>query len=80
VYDTRYAVIPVLNHLPFYLKDNPLTPAKNDGEFSQATSWGVVGALTGVSAKARVVWRDSDSPTTKWRVQDIDTYVTQAPQ
>jgi len=50
LYDTSYAVIPVRNYLPFYLKDNPLTPAKNDGEFSQATDWGVIGALTGVNS------------------------------
>ena len=72
IYDKKWATIPVRDYLPFYLKDNPVTPTKNDGEFSQAKSWSVVGSLTGVSAKARVIWRDSDAPTTRWRVQDID--------
>jgi hypothetical protein len=45
------------------------------------SAWSVAGTITGVSVKARVIWKDENrtnttGPTNGWRVQDLDTYLT----
>jgi type II secretory pathway pseudopilin PulG len=70
IYDRKWAVVDVMKHLPFLTQQ----------EFQNATSWGVHGTVTGVSVKTRVIWRDADAPTERWRVQDMDTYLTAKPE
>ena len=44
------------------------------------TSWRVIGPVRGVSLKVRVIWKDNASdPTNRWRIQDLDTYITRTP-
>ena len=64
-YDNRWATIPVSQYLPLLSRS----------DFASATSWQVIGTLSGVSVKSRVIWRDNDSNENRWRVQDTDTYV-----
>lgn len=40
-------------------------------------NWGVVGTIKGVSAKSRVIWKDGLEKNAPWRIQDLDTYLTQ---
>lgn len=69
IYDARFAVLDVYKFLPPSVQ----------GEFVSAASWGVNGSLSGVSIKTRVIWRDSDSGAARWRVQDMDSYLTPQP-
>jgi type II secretory pathway pseudopilin PulG len=69
-YDGRYAIVNVFKHLPFLTQQ----------EFRNAASWRVHGTVSGVSVKTRVIWRDADAPTERWRVQDMDTYLTVKPE
>ncbi|WP_395093104.1 hypothetical protein [Armatimonas sp.] len=40
-------------------------------------NWRVVTNIKGVSAKSRVIWKDSLEKNSPWRIQDLDTYLTQ---
>lgn len=42
-----------------------------------AVPWRVVGNVKGVSVKSRVIWKDQVSRRARWRIQDMDTYLTQ---
>ncbi len=39
--------------------------------------WRVVGTIKGVSVKSRVIWKDSVSRKARWRIQDMDSELTQ---
>ena len=44
----------------------------------QIGNWQVVGrTVKGVSVKSRVIWKDSLEKKAPWRIQDLDTYLTQ---
>lgn len=63
----EYAAIDVFQYIPFLQRD----------EFTQAgNDWRVFGNPAGVSMKTRVIWRDNNSPSNSWRVQDVDTFIT----
>ena len=68
-HDVDYAKVNVYNNLPSGVQ----------AEFAGATGWNVTGAVTGVSIKSRVIYRDTDSTTNRWRVQDMDSYLTPQP-
>ncbi len=38
----------------------------------------VVGTISGVSLKVRVIWKDNASTSNAWRVQDLNTYITRS--
>ena len=40
--------------------------------------WRVAGTIKGATAKSRVIWKDSLEKNAPWRIQDLDTYLTQA--
>jgi hypothetical protein len=48
-------------------------------------SWGVAGNITGASVKVRVIYRDTgtraprdlEEMARQWRIQDVDTFVSQ---
>jgi type II secretory pathway pseudopilin PulG len=42
-----------------------------------AQPWRIVGNVKGVSIKSRVIWKDSVSKKARWRIQDMDSYLTQ---
>lgn len=42
-----------------------------------ANTWRVSGNLRGVSVKNRVIWKDGLERNSPWRIQDLDTYLTQ---
>jgi type II secretory pathway pseudopilin PulG len=65
-YDDKFAVVDVYKFLP----------SGAQAEFVNAASWGVNGSLSGVSVKTRVIWRDTDSGKARWRVQDMDSFLT----
>lgn len=44
----------------------------------QAATWRVAGNVKGVSVKNRVIWKDGLDRNAPWRIQDLDTYLTQA--
>ena len=59
-------------------------PAAYQAEFYHAQQWRVAGVTgTGVaygtSVKARVIWHDADTTSTRYRVQDLDSNLTPAP-
>jgi hypothetical protein len=76
VRDGDYAIVDVPKFLPRQDVGNPDPTRGPDGPFDNATGWRVHGTIQGVSVKTRVIWRDSDSPTQRWRVEDMDTYLT----
>ncbi|MCX6369127.1 MAG: hypothetical protein NTX57_20805 [Armatimonadetes bacterium] len=41
-------------------------------------NWRVVGDIKGATAKSRVIWKDSLERKSPWRIQDLDTYLTQS--
>ena len=43
----------------------------------QDATWRVVGNVRGVSVKNRVIWKDGLERNSPWRIQDLDTYLTQ---
>lgn len=40
-------------------------------------TWSVVGDIKGATVKSRVVWKDALERNAPWRIQDLDTYLTQ---
>lgn len=46
----------------------------------RAKSWRVIGTLKGVSVKSRAIWKDEVNKKARWRVQDLDSYLTQGAQ
>lgn len=40
-------------------------------------TWQVVGTIKGATAKTRVIWKDGLERAAPWRLQDLDTYLTQ---
>jgi type II secretory pathway pseudopilin PulG len=65
-YDQDFAVVDINKHLPLLTRQ----------DFANAVSWRVHGPAVGVSVKTRVIWRDADNATQRWRIQDMDTYLT----
>lgn len=64
----RYAAVNVADFI---------TNATLRNEFIAAeTNWGLASDVNGVSLKTRVIWRDNNSQTNTWRIQDLDTYIT----
>ena len=45
-----------------------------------ARPWRVIGTLKGVSVKSRAIWKDEVSKKARWRLQDLDSYLTQGAQ
>ena len=41
-------------------------------------TWRVAGDIKGATAKTRVIWKDSLERNSPWRIQDLDTYLTQS--
>ncbi len=70
-YDVRYAFVELGRYLPYADRE-----AFAGRGADPVVSWLPV-EINGVSVKTRVVWRDNDSVTDPWRVQDIDSYLTQ---
>jgi type II secretory pathway pseudopilin PulG len=42
-----------------------------------ALPWRIIGTIKGVSIKSRVIWKDQSSRKARWRIQDMDSYLTQ---
>jgi hypothetical protein len=68
----------------------PPTSARSDRRYAMAglkdfNSWGVAGNITGASVKVRVIYRDTgtraprdlEEMARQWRIQDVDTFVSQ---
>lgn len=67
----RFAKVDIIKHLP--------PNAQADFASANFAGWNVSGSVVGVSVKTRVIWRDADTPTPRWRVQDMDSYLTPKP-
>jgi type II secretory pathway pseudopilin PulG len=65
-YDDRWSAIQVRDYLPLTSRS----------EFASAQNWQVAGNISGVSIKSRAIWRDNDSTENRWRLQDMDAYLT----
>lgn len=77
-YEQRYAYIDVVQYLP-YLNGLSFNNPNGIPGVDQAVSWQPI-VMSGVSVKTRVVYRDNDSSTDPYKVQDIDSYVTRRDQ
>ena len=73
--DFKYAFLYVDDIVPLSARAD-FGKAVNSGDVN---AWSVVGPATGTSVKTRVIWRDNNSTANRWRVQDMDTYLTPAP-
>ena len=43
-----------------------------------AKPWRIVGTIKGVSIKSRAIWKDETTRKARWRVQDLDSYLTRS--
>lgn len=68
--DAGYAFVNVRDYIPV---------TQRSAFDSAGDNWRVVGVASGVSLKARVIWKDNASTSNTWRIQDLDTFLTRAP-